>query len=607
VSALLMPTEDDLDAWGADPALGEDEPRADYDKRKKALRQVVEDGKTVAAAAKDCGVDRRTLAKILEDALALGPDGQPWGWRACIPNRVRRANPDAPAELPDKAGPGAFGKLLRAVPELVALLLSFTRRLPTRAQRSTSFENFFEKFLTLVRKKTDGRGYPLNAPDQGRRSVIEYLRRLRESAPDGDSEAEQAEQAAAKQLNEVFAFGVMERLEFDAHRMDCDFCLEVPDASGRTSLREISYVWLLVLIDSVSRLVLAHVLVVGRAYTQIDVLRVFSRSLVPWEARELLVPGMQYVPGSGSGTVPVLGRLLRGILSAADNALAHHAKLTTANLTRYFRGVLSLGTPRVPETRGILEALFRKLENGAIRQIPGGFEPARDADTPKRATTGQTADKHPLNPVALADLLDVVIAGYNITPLASLRDQSPLEIVRHFGTGGGWTFESPLSASDAAELTVMRLPVRIKGDRRKHRQPYVRYLYARYRAFGLRDRWDLVGKTFQARLSTDDMRYITLFDERGEVFVRLTALPPWSRTRHDYDLRRLIHRWSERGLFTIAGVDDAIEAYRLYVRTHAHEVPAASTSSLATPTCTADRTPRRRPSRRPASSLAAAA
>jgi hypothetical protein len=576
VSGARLPTEDDLRSWEeithGDPGTpGHNE----FSKRKKALRLVVEDGKTVAAAAKASDVDRRTLAKLLEDVLAEAPDGQPYGWRACIPHRVRRVSVEGPAELPDKAGPGAFRKLLRAVPELGALLLTFTRRLPTRAQRSTSFENFFEKFLTLVRKTTDGKGYPLNASDQGRRSVIEHLRKLREQVPDLEREAELAEQAQAKQLNEVFTFGVMERLEFDAHRMDCDFYLEVPDNSGRTSLRLISYVWLLVLIDSVSRLVLAHVLVVGRAYTQIDVLRVFSRALRPWEARDLLVPNMQYVPGSGLGTWPALGRLLRGVLTAADNALAHHAKLTTANLTRYFRGVLSLGAPRVPETRGILEALFRKLEDGAIRQIPGGFEPARDADTPKRSTTGQTADKHPLNPVALGDLLDVVIAGYNATPLTSLRDQSPLDVVRRFGTGGGWSFDSPLSEQDAAELTFVRFPVRIKGDRKKGRQPYVRYLYARYRAFGLRDRYDLVGKSFQARVSFEDMRQITLMDDNNEVYVRLTALPPWSRSRHDYDLRRLIHRWSERGLFTIAGVDDAVEAYRLFVRTHAHALPAA--------------------------------
>ena len=285
---------------------------------------------------------------------------------------------------------------------------------------------------------------------------------------------------------------------------------------------------------------------------------------------------MNYVPESGVGTSPATGRLLRGILTAADNALAHHAKLTTTNLTQHFRGVINLGVPRVPETRGILEALFKKLEEGAIRHIPGGFEPKRDADTPERSTTPYTPEKHPLNPVAFDDLLDVIIAGYNATPLPSMGNQSPLEIVRRHHSSGGWTFESTLTEEDASKLVTLRTKVTIKGNRKECRQPYVHYLYARYRAFGLRDRWDQLGETYDAVMALDDMRQMTLLDKRGDVFARLTALPPWSRTRHDFDLRRLIHRWVKRGLFSIAGADDAIAAYREFVRKHAGQMPAAA-------------------------------
>lgn len=275
------------------------------------------------------------------------------------------------------------------------------------------------------------------------------------------------------------------------------------------------------------------------------------------------------------GTEVATGRLQRGLLSAMDNAMAHHAKLTTTNLSRYLRGVLHLGPAHVPETRGILEALFRQLENGAIRHLPGGFEPARDADTPKRATTSDSAEKHPLNPIALHDLMDVVIAGYNATPLSALGEQSALGVVRRYVGGGGWTFESSRTQADADKLALLRLTVTIKGNQKEGRQPYVNYMRGRYRAFGLRDRWDLLNKQFQAVISMEDLRYITLLTEKGDVFARLTALPPWSRTRHDFDMRKLIIRWSNRGLFSIVGVDDAISAYRNFVRANARQYGAA--------------------------------
>lgn len=297
---------------------------------------------------------------------------------------------------------------------------------------------------------------------------------------------------------------------------------------------------------------------------------------VPWEPRELVVPDMQYVPGSGIGTVPATGELQRGSLTAADNALAHQAKLTTTNLTQSVRGVLNLGRAYVPETRAILEAFFRQIENGAIRHLPGGFEPARDRDTPKRATTPHGAERHPLNPQALHDLMDVVIAGFDATQLAALGDQSPMDVVRRHGKTSGWTFVSSQSDKDAGQLTRKRVQVVIKGNKKEGRQPFVNFMRARYRAFGLTDRWDLVGKTFNAFLSVEDLRRLTLLDEHGDVFVVLTALPPWGRTQHDFDLRKLIIRWSNRKLFSIAGVEDAVAAYRDFVRLNAERLPLAA-------------------------------
>lgn len=571
----LLPTEEQLAEWTEPDLTGRSpEVLTKYLNRKKAVHAVVR-GKSALAAADAYDVNRGTLSKVLHDCLVPAPDGQLWGWRACLPHRVRIPSEKVPPPVPEKAAPGAFSRLLRALPELEPLLAGFKKPLPTRERRSRAFERFMEKFLAAVRKHTNGIGYPFNAGDCGRRSVLEYLKRMRRELPSSQNEADQTQLTQARQLKEVFDFGVMERLEFDAHRMDADFWLEVEDGSGKTTLREISYIWLLLVIDSVSRLILGWSLVVGRSYSQVDVLRVFARALLPWEPRELLAPEMNYVPDSGIGTLPATGRLQRGVLTAADNAQAHHAKLTTTNLTQYARGVLSLGPAHVPETRGILEAMFRQLEHGAIRHLPGGFEPARDADTPKRPMNADTAEKHPLNPVALHDLMDVVISGHNATPLASLGEQPALLVVRRHGARGGWSFESSRTATDASNLAFIRIMVTIKGNRKEGRQPYVNFMRARYRAHGLRDRWDLVGQQFRAVLSMEDLRYITVLDEKGDVLVRLTALPPWSRTWHDFDLRKLIIRWSNRGLFSIAGIDDAVAAYRCFVREHASQLPAA--------------------------------
>src|SRR3546814_15131502 len=77
--------------------------------------------------------------------------------------------------------------------------------------------------------------------------------------------------------------------------------------------------------------------------------------------------------------------------------------------------------------------------------------------------------------------MDVVIAGYNATPLASLSDQSPIELVRRQGNSGSWSFESSHTDTDANNLTCIRLPVRIRGNKKQGRQPFVNFMCARYR------------------------------------------------------------------------------------------------------------------------------
>jgi putative transposase len=303
------------------------------------------------------------------------------------------------------------------------------------------------------------------------------------------------------------------------------------------------------------------------------VLRVCSRSLVPWVARDLIVPGMKYPPGSGIGTSAASGGVQRGIVLAADNALAHHAKLVVTNLARFFRGIVNLGHSHVPETRGVLEAMFRQLEIGAIRLLPGGFEPRRNEDTPKHATNSAATELHPIHHAAITDCLDVVIAGKNATQLAALQERSPLEVIRHVHQSGGWFFESSLSESDARALTQVHAPVTIRGNKRKRRQPFVRLHGARYRSPALRGRYDLIGEQFTADFSFEDVRFLTLYTQDGKVFARLRALPPWSRTRHDLDLRKLILRCAARKLFSIVGADDAVAAYGTFVRANAATVP----------------------------------
>lgn len=579
-----LPTQLEFAQWPEpDVTMLPEAIQAATEKRLKALRAVIL-GSSIVRAAKAHEVNRGSLTKLVADCVTLAPDGQVWGLRACIPYRSRQAREDAPAHPPSAAAPGAFGQLLRAAPAVAKLCDSFRGPLPTRDRKSRSFEKLYGQVLATARKQFGEDGYPFNTAGRGRRPLLDHLKQLRADrvlqAPEGESEPADV----VTQAKQVFDFNVLERFEFDAHRMDADFAIEVVDDAGISTLKRISCIWLLLLIDSVSRLIVGWSLVVGRGYSQVDVLRVFCQALTPWAPRTLLPPDLHYVAGSGIGTVPATQRVLRGIFSALDNALAHHSKLTTTNLARRHRGVVHLGRSHVPETRGLLEALFRQLEIGAIRALPGGFEPPRDRDTPKRATTSQSAEDHPVNMVALRDLADVILSGHNVTVHTALGERAPMDAVRAYFNGGGWGFESSLDAQDIEGMTLLRFPICVRGNRKKGRLPFVNYQRARYRSPVLSQRWDLVNKQLLGRVSFDDLRYLTLLDpDTGAVITRLTALPPWGATRHDLDLRHLIRRWTRRKLFSIEGAHDAIEAYSDFVRSRAADFQPAADQAAKYP------------------------
>ena len=48
-------------------------------------------------------------------------------------------------------------------------------------------------------------------------------------------------------------------------------------------------------------------------------------------------------------------------------------------------------------------------------------------------------------------------------------------------------------------------------------------------------------------------------------------------------MRKLINRWTNRGLFTIKGVDDAVAAYRKFVRKNIISMPGAVDQTVKYP------------------------
>lgn len=549
--------------------------RDSYRRAKAALTAVMEGRLSLTRAAVTHQLCRKRLTRMIAGALRMHQDGMPNGFRVCVPYGTyhHRGAEDDVEEVPRHAGPGALRRLLRAIPVLHEWVDGFNSPLPPgRAPRS--FDRLHERICAELRRRDLADHYPLNTPDRGRRALLDYLRRQRVTAVVPGSL--EMEHASSYRWDDAFRGSLFDRTEFDAHRIDVEGTLSIEVPQGGKVEKSITTLWLLVEVETRSRAIISWSLRVGRGYNNLDVAACLATGLRPWVPRELTIPDLAYAPGAGmpTGMEPALAaRRSRSI--AMDNALAHSALDLEAAICRSRGGVVIFGRAHEPRSRPIVEQLFSRLERGALRKIPGGFEPAKRLGESKRRVSKIPGKQHAFQLSAFEELVDVIVANYNATVHPALGSLSPLQFLR-IQPQAAFEFSPDTGEQDADALCTTLTPLVVHGNRSQGVAPHVNYKYVKYRGVGLDGRWELIGQTVMARVNRHDLRTLMLTRSATAPLCVVRAARPWDRTAHDETTRMLIMQWVKNRVgLSIVGADCAVSAYIKFLKSK------AQTSQLA--------------------------
>ncbi len=467
------------------------------------------------------------------------------------------------------ARPHSFGALLKSSATVRKLVQAFAGKLPVGRHRSPAFDRLFQQFKhELVGAE---HLYPLNTPDQGRRALLEWIKRARRRMANAHIATTPPPRTAIERLDQLFPVVPFARGEYDAHHMDYKLYVKVPMPTGGWTNRKLREVNFVPDVDAATRLITGWVLVLGKGYRQYDIMAMLAKSMCPWEPCVLTTPDLCLVKGAGMpSSIMADGKAPRMLRQAGDNYQAHQAKGILYNMLHTHLGVWNWAQAHIPEKRAIVESVFHHLEQGALRGIPGGYiPPGADSNTPTRSNSFDP-ERYPLNAIALGELFEVIVTAHNADGNSGPYGRSPLDAAREYIERGGWVWQSSLSERHAEQISKVPLSVTIRGNRRESRQPYVQWKGARYRSGAFINRFDLVGRRFRAAIPYDDLRVMTLYDASGNVFAQLPALPPWSSSKHDIRTREQIIKWDHARVIRIAGVDDALKAYRRHVRDNAY-------------------------------------
>lgn len=574
---LPLLDRDEIDAWAEpDTALLTPTALRGYEQSKPALIAVLT-GSRLTSTARAFKLCHKRLKRMVLLAPTLAPDGLPYGYRVCIPwgtySKQTDNSPEA-APPPKEAKPHAFEQLLASQPTIRSWIDAYNRPLPPRSI-PRSFERLHEKMVRELKSQGLQSSYPLNHNNQGRQALLKYLRRRRQADAVVSLVSTETSEPVST-LQDIFKRRLFDRYEFDAHRIDIEAKLGVRMPNGGEVRRLISTIWLLAIVEVESKAIVGWYLRPGKAYNNLDVAMCLARSLQPWTKRALTLPGLEYAWGAGmpSGLSPAF-QLRRAISLALDNAKAHHAHNIEQAFCRVYDGVINAGPAHSPRSRPVIEQLFSRLEQGAFRLIPGGFEPAVRLGENKIRISNFSPDDCPIQMRWLEELIEVIITGYNATPHPSLGTITPLQYLQLNGGDKAWFYEAEDNENCAAEVSSIIVPVTVRGNQKTGEVPHVNYAYVKYRHHSLDYAWELVGKTFLAKIYRHDLRSLFLYRSATQPFGRLRAMPPWRETIHDETTRKLIFQWCKQGQLKINGAECAIDAYVTQLRS------LAGTSQLA--------------------------
>jgi len=364
---------------------------------------------------------------------------------------------------------------------------------------------------------------------------------------------------------------VFERVEMDAHKLDGRFSVEMPQLDGSSVPKIIHRLWVIVILDVVSRAVLGYHLSLRREVSKDDVLAAIKNALTKWRPRDIHFSDVPYAPSAAlpSGVRDDWVGLCWDETSV-DGALAQTCLTVRSKLKDVVGSDLlepntSFSVRRSKDDRPFIETFFRALASRGFQRLSNttGKDP--------KGKKGRNPDKIALTSgfqyEYAEELLDVLIANYNAKGHSSLNDRSPLQYL-HFALSRPDATVRRADKELVEQLVSYRKKCVVKGGANQGRTPFVNFVNGRYSNEILANRDDLVGKYVWVINHLEfDARVVRCSTMEGHSLGILRVAPPWSKLPHSLSVRQAICAAERRGKFAFAEGEDGIETFMNFVET----------------------------------------
>ncbi|HEB3528810.1 TPA: hypothetical protein RZC51_000262 [Burkholderia cenocepacia] len=576
----------DVSQWST-PDVGAmtDSRRALYFARKRAVEMYLSNASSESIKQATALSAKQAYRLISERCLETHEDGREFGWRGLIPYERMKPYRRIHRIRVDNYGGGAVGAmqtLLDAHPELRAAFDARILTIPRAGQLTeikrarTRHQSWFLDQLRVLGYEVREE-WPFNTVSRGYFSIRRYIEKVLLANPKA-----MAHEAGGPDLVKKLATGdgtnrpvsrFMQRVEMDAHKTDGRFCVLLPQIGGGFLEKIVHRLWVVVLLEVVSRAVIGYYVSLAREVSKEDVLRAIKCALTPWEPKPVTFCDEAYLPGAG--LLSSLGPEYIGLCwdeTSVDGALAGTCLQVRGALqdvvgAKLLEPTNSFSKRRSKDDRPFIETFFRNLGGKGFQRLSNttGSKPEgrKGRDPEAVALTSRFQYEY------AEELLDALIANYNVQPHSGIGNRTPLEYAKFLYRHTASALRHVDSTMVDSMFSVRKLCT-VRGGASAGRRPYVAFFNATYSNETLGVRHDLVGsKIWVIAHHEDDARTAMGVTMGGAPLGVLRAAPPWNGLPHSVAVRTAICQANRVGKFQIPPGTDPVEALVHYSESQA--------------------------------------
>ncbi len=560
----------------------EDQKRELFIQRKKAIDMYLDGEKTIKEICDLSKVNRTDLYRLLSRCVEIDKNGNAFGYKALIPHyRIKDYTRETTIdgfeviEAEEKKMTGSFQKFLDTHPQIKDEIhnLVFNRNKKKPSQPIPRVKDLHKKFIRLcIREgiKPENGDYPFNTKDFGKRTFYRYVQKIKLNDPYSavteygkDAETLYRNTGVGEQNNIIER--PFERVEFDGHNIDAVVVIKYTTLEGDEITDVINRLWLLMIVDTATRVILGYHIVLNKEYSAADVMTCVKNAIMPWSLKKMSIPGLK-IPEEGGFASEVVLNTKYAVWDEIlfDNALANIAKSVKNKLKKVVNCRVNTGPVGTPTRRPIVEKLFHLLEENGFHKLVNttGSHPK----DPRRQNAEKKAIQFEITPDEIEQLVEVLIASRNGTSQKALNSLTPLEtMAQRINRGMPYQLLKE-EYRDGYEFLTIEAERVIRGNIETGRRPYIYYEGVDYRNEILAESFDLVGTKITLIVNIEDLRYIKAYLPNGSELGLLKATGKWSIRKHSLKIRKVINKLVAQRELKIMHEDDPIDVYHNHLK-----------------------------------------